>query len=359
MKALNMKFGAFTAALLATTTLAFAQGNAPFIPPNEADTSPANALDNMPSKTISNGIVSARVYLPVPFGFYRATRFDHAGMITHITYKGHDYGQYWFVKTSPDVKNFTYDKDGLVANSNNFAAGPVEEFGENGFDAAGMDGRFLKIGVGILKRDTDKYDRFHTYPILTEGKRTTMATKTSIRFTQVLSTDSSSYGYVYSKTVTIVPGKAELKITDQLKNTGKKAIDTSVYDHHFMTLSPGEDGVQLEAPFPLAHARPMPADVVRFDGARMTYLRGLTGEEQVASDLTGFTNAVADNDFRITATKTGYGVRIRADKPVSRLLWWSVPSTMGIEPYMDIKLKPGEETHWTHTMDYYGPGDSK
>jgi hypothetical protein len=26
---------------------------------------------------------------------------------------------------------------------------------------------------------------------------------------------------------------------------------------------------------------------------------------------------------------------------------------------MDIKLKPGEETHWTHTMDYYGPGDSK
>jgi hypothetical protein len=359
-----MKTIAFTAALLATTTLAFAplafgQGNAPFIPPNEADTSPANALDNMPSKTISNGIVSAKVYLPVPFGFYRATRFDHAGMITHITYKGHDYGQYWFVKTSPDVHNFTYDKDGLVANSNNFAAGPVEEFGENGFAAAGMNGRFLKIGVGILQRDTDKYDRFHTYPILTEGKRTTTVTKTSIRFDQVLPTDSTGYGYAYSKTVTIVPGKAELKIEDHLKNTGKKPIDTNVYDHHFMTLSPGEDGVELQAPFALAHARPMPADVVRFDGARMTYLRGLTGEEQVASDLTGFTNAVADNDFRITATKTGYGIRIRADKPVSRLLWWSVPSTMGIEPYMDIKLKPGEETHWTHTMDYYGPGDSK
>ncbi len=101
----------------------------------------------MPSKTITNGIVSAKVYLPVPFGFYRATRFDHAGMITHITYKGHDYGRYWFVKTSPDVHNFTYDKDGLVANSNNFAAGPVEEFGENGFDAAGMNGRFLRSAL--------------------------------------------------------------------------------------------------------------------------------------------------------------------------------------------------------------------
>ena len=354
-----MKALAITATLLASTTLAFAQGNAPFIPPNEADTAPANALDNMPSKTLTNGIVSAKVYLPVPFGFYRATRFDHAGMITHITYKGHDYGQYWFVKTSPDVKNFTYDKDGLVANSNNFAAGPVEEFGENGFDAAGMNGRFLKIGVGILQRDTDKYDRFHTYPIVNEGKRTTTVTKNSIRFTQTVSDPATGYGYVFTKTVTIVPGKAELKIADDLRNTGKKPIDTNVYDHHFMTLSPGEDGVQLETPFTLANARPMPADVVKFDGARMTYLRGLTGEEQVASDLTGFTNAVADNDFKVTATKTGYGVRIRADKPVTRLLWWSVPSTMGIEPYMDIKVAPGAATHWTHTLDYYGPGDSK
>jgi len=354
-----MKTIAFTTALLATTTLAFAQGNAPFIPPNEADTSPANALDNMPSKTITNGMVSAKVYLPVPFGFYRATRFDHAGMITHITYKGHDYGRYWFVKTSPDVKNFTYDKDGLVANSNNFAAGPVEEFGENGFDAAGPGGRFLKIGVGILKRDTDKYDRFHTYPIVNEGKRTTVATKNSIRFTQTVNDPATGYGYVFTKTVTIVPGKAELKIEDNLKNTGKKGIDTTVYNHHFMTLSPGEDGVELKAPFKLTNARPMPADVVKFDGDRMTYLRGLTGQEQVASDLTGFTNAVADNDFTITATKTGYGVRLRADKPVTRLLWWSVPSTMGIEPYMDIKVAPGAATHWTHTLDYYGPGDSK
>jgi hypothetical protein len=52
-------------------------------------------------------------------------------------------------------------------------------------------------------------------------------------------------------------------------------------------------------------------------------------------------------------------VRLRASMPVTRLLWWSVPSTMGIEPYMDVKLKPGEEKRWTHTLDYYGPGDSK
>jgi len=357
-----MRHARLVAILLASATsitLAWAQGNAPFLPVNPNDTSPASALDNMPNKDISNGIVSAKVYLPDEFGFYRSTRFDHAGMITHITYKGHDYGRYWFVKTSPDVRNFTYDKDGLVAHPSDVAAGPVEEFGENGFEAAGRDGRFLKIGVGILKRDNDKYDRFHTYPILNRGKRTTTATKSSIRFDQVISGDPSGYGYSYTKTVRLLPGKATMVIEDRLKNTGKKPIDTTVYNHHFMTLSPGEEGVELQAPFKLINARPMPADVIKFDGARMSYLRGITGQEQVASDLTGFTNAVADNDFRITATKTGYGVRLRADMPVTRLLWWSVPSTMGIEPYMDVKLKPGEEKRWTHTLDYYGPGESK
>ena len=96
------------------------------------------------------------------------------------------------------------------------------------------------------------------------------------------------------------PASRSLVIEDRLKNTGKKPIDTTVYNHHFMTLSPGEDGVELQAPFTLAQTRPMPADVVKFDGDRMTYLRGLTGQEQVAGDLTGFTNAVSDNDFRIT-----------------------------------------------------------
>lgn len=345
---------------VAATGAAFAQGHAPYVPPPPNSTTPASSWDDMPSKTITNGIVSAKVYLPGVFGFYRGTRFDHAGMITHITYKGHDYGRYWFVKTSPVVQNFTYDSDdGLVANNNNVAAGPVEEFGENGFDKAGPGGRFLKVGVGILKRDNDTYDRFHTYPILNRGTRTTHATANSIAFTQTVAGDPSGYGYVFTKTVTLVPGKPTLLIKDTLKNTGRHPIDTTVYNHHFMTLSPGEDGVELKAPFKLDHARPMPDDVVKFDGNTMTYLRGLTGREQVASDLTGFGTSASDNDFRVTATKTGFGVRIRADRPVTRLLWWSVPSTMGIEPYMDVKLAPGQSTSWTHTLDYYGPDDSK
>ena len=125
-----MKTISLAAVLLASTTVAgmtfaWAQGNAPFLPVDQRATSPASALDNFPHKMIDNGMVSAKVYVPDTFGFYRATRFDHAGMVTHVTYKGQDYGRYWFVKTSPVVRNFSYDADGLVANNNNIAAGPV------------------------------------------------------------------------------------------------------------------------------------------------------------------------------------------------------------------------------------------
>ena len=57
---------------------------------------PASTLDNLPHKDISNGIVSAKVYLPGEDGFYRGTRFDRTGVVAHATYKGQDYGQYWF-----------------------------------------------------------------------------------------------------------------------------------------------------------------------------------------------------------------------------------------------------------------------
>jgi hypothetical protein len=353
---------AVLAALLASAALcgnANAQGHAPFAPVNPKDTSPASALDDMPSKTISNGIVSAKVYLPGEFGFYRSTRFDHAGMITHVTYKGLDYGRYWFVKTSPDVQNFTYDADGLVAHPSDVAAGPVEEFAQVGFDDAGPGGRFLKIGVGILKRDQDKYDRFHTYPILNQGRRTTKAAKDSIRFTQDIAVDPSGYGYSYSKTVRLTPGKAQMVIEDRLKNTGRKAIETTVYNHNFLTLSPGEKAVEIAAPFALTPVAAQPKDVVQFDGPRLRYLRGLTGQEQVAGELTGFSASASDNDFHVTDTASGYGVRIRHDQPISHLFFWSVPSTMGLEPYVVISLKPGEEKRWTYLFDYYGPGDAR
>ena len=323
----------------------------------ESSITPASALDGLPHKDISNGIVSAKVYLPGENGFYRGTRFDRAGVVAHATYKGTDYGQYWFSSTSPAVHDFSWHRGQVTVSTASGAAGPSEEFTAIGFDEAGKDGKFLKIGVGILKRDTDTYDFVHTYPVLNEGKRGYSATKTSVRLTQDLSDKETGYGYSYVKTVKLVPGKAQMVIEHVLKNTGTKDLDTSVYCHNFLSLSPGNENVALTAPFTLVAGKPLAADAAQVSDKTLKYLRAVKEGESVTSPFTGFGNKVSDYDFKVVNTKTGFGQRIRADQPLARINFWSIRTTFSWEPYIAIALKPGETARWTYTYDYFGPGE--
>ena len=107
--------------------------------PPASSVSPASTLDGLPHRDISNGIVSAKVYLPGEDGLYRGTRFDRTGVITHATYKGQDYGKYWFSSTSPAVHDFVWQNGQVTVSTASGAAGPVEEFTAIGFDEAGAE----------------------------------------------------------------------------------------------------------------------------------------------------------------------------------------------------------------------------
>jgi hypothetical protein len=326
-------------------------------PVDAASVSPASSLDGLPHKDISNGIISAKVYVPGENGFYRGTRFDRAGVVAHATYKGTDYGRYWFSSQSPQVHDFAWRDHQVTVSTASGAAGPAEEFTGIGFDEAGMGGKFLKVGVGILKRDTDKYDFVHTYPVVNEGKRGYSATKTSVRLTQDLNDKDTGWGYHYVKTVRLVPGKAEMVVEHVLTNTGTKPIETAVYCHNFLSLSPGNENVALTAPFALVAGKPLQPDAASVNGKTLKYLRAVKEGESVTSPFTGFGTSASDYDFKVVNTKTGFGQRIRADQPLARINFWSIRTIFSWEPYIAISLKPGETKKWTYTYDYFGPGE--
>ncbi|MFO1247652.1 MAG: hypothetical protein U1E93_05380 [Alphaproteobacteria bacterium] len=326
-------------------------------PPPASSVIPASTLDGLPHKDITNGIVSAKVYLPGEGGFYRGTRFDRAGVVAHATYKGQDYGQYWFSSYSPAVHDFAWLNGQVTVSTASGAAGPSEEFTAIGFNEAGMGGKFLKIGVGILKRDTDPYVFVHSYPVLNEGTRGYSATKSSVRLTQKLNDKETGWGYSYVKTVRLTPGKPQMTIEHVLTNTGKKDIDTSVYCHNFLSLSEGNENVELTAPFTLTATKPLAADAAVVNGKTLKYLRAVKEGESVTSPFTGYGATAADYDFKVVNTKTGFGQRIRADQPLSQINFWSIRTTFSWEPYIAISLKPGETKRWTYTYDYFGPGE--
>jgi len=305
-------------------------------------------LATAPVVTISNGTITAKVARIDPAqGFYNGTRFDQAGVVTSLTLNGREFYGPWFEKVAPDVLDYTYVGNDIVAGPDSATSGPVEEFAPLAFEA--KPGLFIKPGVGVLYQpDTQPYDHYRHYRILDAGERTTKVTKTSVTFRQTLTNGRT--GYLYEKSLSLVPGKSQLIISHRLKNTGTTAINTSVYDHNFLRLVAGNGGVKVTFPFALSAATPPPADLMRVQGNSLTYLRPMANKERISFLVTGFSNTAADYDFTIAGG--GASVHVQGDHPVTRLNIFSVDRVQSVEPYIAIDLATGAEKRWSYTYSF-------
>src|SRR5688572_10720670 len=205
-----------------------------------------------PSHQISNGEISATIYLPdAKNGFYKTTRFDWSGAIGSLTYKGHDYYGTWFSKIT-DIYDFGYEGPGKDVISADFTAmvGPAEEFGALGYNDVPAGGLFVKPGVGVLKRDEMNYNHSRPYAIANGGRWDVKTSRDSVEFTHTLDEPSIGFGYVYTKVVRLTPGKPQMTISHILKNSGSKPIVTNVYNHNFTTIDKQPPGPDVENTVP-------------------------------------------------------------------------------------------------------------
>ncbi len=232
----------------------------------------ALAAADPPSAEIANGVLRAKLYLPdATDGYYRATRFDWAGQIASLEYKGHNYFGQWFPRYDPKLH------DSIM--------GPVESFGAIGYDEAPVDGTFVRIGVGKLKKPQEaKVNDFRTYDIVDSGKWSIKKGADQVEFTQVL-----PGVYEYHKTVRLVKGKPEMVIEHTLKNTGTKAIETDVFNHNFFMLDgqPTGPDIVVSFPFEVKADRPMNG-LAEVRGKELVYLSELQPRQTAQADLTGY-----------------------------------------------------------------------
>jgi len=318
-----------------------------------------------PQAKLDNGVLKVQFYLPdAEKGFYRGTRFDWSGVIGSLEYKGHRYHGAWFTKTNPKIRDFVFEGADIIAGPCSAIMGPVEEFSTDdkalGFDEAKPGGTFIKIGVGVLRKPKDgaNYDRFRLYELVDPETWKVRTTQDSIEFTHDLMDASSGYGYRYLKTIKLVSGKAEMVMDHKLKNTGKRDIVSTVYNHNFLVLDgqpTGPDFV-VKAPFPLKAKRaPNPA-LAEIRGKQIAYLKELREKEVVFGEFEGFGPTAADYRFTIENTKTGAGLTITGDRPLSKLVLWSIRSVLSLEPFIAMTIQPGQEFTWKYTYSYYQLG---
>ena len=143
-----------------------------------------------PQTRISNQALQVNIYLPdAEKGFYRGTRFDWAGVIASLDYKGHSYFGPFFEKFDPAVSDVDIGNP-VVAGVASAASGPVEEFiGADetalGYSTAKPGEAFCKIGVGALRKiDNAPYSSYVNYSLVDGGKSSVKSRPDWIEFTQ-------------------------------------------------------------------------------------------------------------------------------------------------------------------------------
>jgi len=304
---------------------------------------------NPPQAEISNGIITAKLYLPDhENGYYRATRFDWSGVISSLAYKGHQYFGQWYDNYDPLI--------------NDAIMGPVEDFSPLGYEEAKVGGVFVKIGVGALEKIKEEKYRFsHTYNLVNGGEWKVKTYQKRVEFRHEL-IDADGYGYLYTKVVELVDDKPILVLKHTLENIGIQPIKTSVYNHNFFVIDQEMTGPNIKTTFPYKVYLDNSEEKkkVNFNGLGMvsdhtiSFSRYFEKGENVYTDaLMGFRDLPEDYQFSVMNTKTGAGVKVTGDKALEKIVYWANPRTYCAEPYIRLELDPGETINWKNEYDFF------
>lgn len=300
------------------------------------------AQEGAPKANITNGLIQSTLYLPDPItGYYRGSRFDWAGVISSLQWKGHEYFGQWFETYRPTLH------DAIM--------GPVEAFAPIDYDEAKVGDAFLVIGVGMVtKPEESKYSIVTEYKPVNTGTWKVKAKSDHIDFKHVLK--DKSYAYEYIKTVQLTKDKPELVLTHALKNTGEKAIETTVYDHNFFVMDKTFIGPGYEVKFPYGvsgEARDNP-DFVKVENNHIVFVQDIPYKKYLYfADIERHSRDRNDYSFNIENHKTGAAVKITCDQPILKLPMWSAIKTVCPEPYIKVSIKPGETMRWKINYEFY------
>ena len=245
-----------------------------------------------------------------------------------------------------------------IASTASGATGPAEEFDPTddppGFAAAKPGESFIKLGVGVLQRpDAGEYDHYRAYEVLDHGRwRARRSGPHSVEFLQEIDDPHSGYAYRYLKRIDLSPGTARMVISHTLENRGKRPIQSSLYDHNFLTLDdhPTQQGLLLAAPFAIAPG--IATSDAAVAGNQLTLARTPAAHTSIAFEIAGFGPDAKDYRLDITSADGRATVGVSGDTPLAKVQFWSIPRVVAAEPYIRIDVAAGHSQSWRYVYTY-------
>ena len=262
--------------------------------------------------------------------YYQGVRFDRSGMIIGLCSRGRSYVQEWFDEYDP----FRHD----------CVTGPVDEFSPNGYDEAAPGDGFLKIGVGILRREgSGPYDWFHSYKVLNEGLWSVCHQNTSAIFAH-----SIPGIYYYEKEIRLNSAHG-FTLSHVLYNEGVDPLVGTCYNHNFFTLGETRVGPWRKVSLPFEPEGTWRSDSISAEltPSGIIFRRELKpGEKAYMGDLRP-RNGKRRYLFELSDALKGTTVRCCSEVDFHHIVFWANHRIACVEPFVKYTISPGEKFGWT------------
>jgi hypothetical protein len=229
---------------------------------------------------------------------------------------------------------------------------------------------FLKIGVGILRRDSSAYNFSTNYPVVELARTTVTWARDRAHFVQTLS--GNAKGHSCGLEEDLIVKNDRLIMSYVLRNTGTKQFTTEQYIHNFVCFSGRTVGPNVKISFPYTFtASPevapwspssrvraiLPAaspDVVRIGNA-VVYMNKISSVPKIwiykPQDYAGPDLIAAEH------METLQRVIVGASIPAAYVGIWTTDYQVSPEQFLQITLSPGEEAQFARTYIFRN-GDS-
>ena len=211
-------------------------------------------------------------------------------------------------------------------------------------------GDFLKIGVGILRKDNSSYDWGHNYPAVKLAATQTAwdARGDRVTFRQTLAGTANGYAYELEETLQVRDHQMTMRY--RLKNTGRKRFTTEQYLHNFLVFSGQAVGPHYEVHLPYGfQLRSDPGPAIRRVPGKdvLEFWKGVPGD--IKFRLTAPPGYSGPNALTVRQTDVLQALTIEASMPSLAVDLWCTDRQLSPEMLVLVALDPGQEKQWTRT----------
>ncbi|MFT6165839.1 MAG: hypothetical protein ACJAV5_001120 [Vicingaceae bacterium] len=272
--------------------------------------------------------------IDLPLENYNSSRFDWTGKITQVKFKNIP------ISTSQKLDSW----EGL-------GEGFFNEFGIDaalGFDVVEKGEWFHKIGVGLLRKESARYDFSKTYEVRPAQFNVTLGSDRIL--IDCVSEDNKGYSYVLRKDIRLTESGFCIKY--YLENSGEKEINTDEYVHNFLAINKEAIGENYKLNFPFQLHQKLFGETVNPEkkveiGTDQIQFNGTPKEPFFFSHLNG--ESSVDSQWQLINRKSNIAIKESGNFQTSKVNLWGDKHAVSPELFLHISLKPGEIKEWSRT----------